>query len=292
MSFAYHLMGGGYRLGRFLGIDVRLNQTWFITAGIMLLMFAFQSGAGLAALPLAIAFVVALFASVLAHEYGHALAARSYGIPTRAITLHGLGGLAQIEAEPRRPSHEIVVASAGPAVSFMLAGAGFAATVLLSLVAAPLAELAIWFAWVNLLLGAFNLLPGMPLDGGRILRGILWARSGDRRAATLTAAAWGVRVGQGLMIFGVLGILGVTSFGGLPMLLVGLFVSQAAGAEKRRMEAQAAGTVGLDDLFGAWRRMASSARRPHPGPRHDGGDVEEVVRFPDGREVLIRKPKR
>lgn len=288
MSFAYHIMGGGRHIGRFLDIDIRLNRSWFLGAGVLLLLMASSlKTLGLLALPVAVVLVLLLYLSVLAHEYGHALAARHYGIPTTAITLHALGGLAQIASEPQRPKDEIVVAAAGPLVSFALALGGLMMAFPLEVVAPPIAVVAWWFGSMNALLGVFNLLPGMPLDGGRILRGILWARKGDRDAASLTASSWGVRVGQGLMVVGVLGALGLLPLGGFSMALIGYFVYSAASSEKRRLESKQRGRPDLGSLF----RTFTTMTRGVPRTPYDD-DVEEVVRYPDGREVIIRKSRR
>ena len=282
MSLAFSTMGGGRKLGRFLGIDIRINPSWFVVAALLLIVYVSGASAmGWLAFPLAVLLITLLFGSVLAHEYGHALVARHYGIPTRAITLHGLGGLAQIEGEPRQPGHEIAIAAAGPAVSFALAGLAFLAWIATGALMPAVAPIAGWLAVINFFLGAFNLLPGLPLDGGRILRGVLWARRGDHRSATATAAHCGVRVGQGLMALGVAGLLGIVPFGGLSMILVGFVVYSAASSERLRSRATTFGPLG--DVFRAW-RAAGTAR-----PRDE--DVE-VVRFPDGREVLVRNPRR
>ena len=134
-----------------------------------------------------------LYASVVAHELSHSLVAKRFGLPVNRITLHILGGVSEIGEEPPTPRREFAVAAAGPALSLVVGGVAYALyqalepyTVVWVLVQA--------LAYANLLVGVFNLLPGLPLDGGRILRAIVWAVTGNPIAATRVAA----RAGQGL----------------------------------------------------------------------------------------------
>ena len=183
-----------YRLCEIFGIPLYID----ITFAVLLIMFVGSMnnfGFGLtAALLLAI--------SVVLHELGHALTARAFGYQTRDITISLLGGCASLIALPRRASQELLTAIAGPAVSFILSGIGFAGLYLI-----PFESVWAWFcfyylAWMNLWLGGFNLLPGFPLDGGRIFRSTLRAFL-TREKATLVAM-W---VGRGVAI-----ILGLTGF--------------------------------------------------------------------------------
>ena len=158
---------------------------------------------------LAVAFVIGLYASIVAHEYGHALTARRFGIQTIAITLHFFGGVAKITSEPRTPKQELLIAIAGPAVSLALAAlAALAFGVLVVLqpagVSGAVAGFLVHLALMNLILGVFNLLPGYPMDGGRVLRALLWWRSGNHRRASYLAARGGEMVAYGLMGLGVI----------------------------------------------------------------------------------------
>src|SRR5918994_3376981 len=172
--------------------------------------------------------------SLLAHEVGHALVARRAGLRVRGITLWLLGGVAQLEDEPASPRDELRVAIVGPAISLALAGAFGVAAAALSVVGAPalLVVVAAWLALGNVALGVFNLLPAAPLDGGRVLRGLLWRRHGNRVRAAVTATRAGVWVGGGLVAYGLLGALTGWGFGSLWTALVGWFLVAAARQER------------------------------------------------------------
>src|SRR5215510_13366939 len=143
-----------WRIGALLGFPVEVNLSFLLLLGVVLLWMG-----GLAGL-----FVVGVaFGSVLLHELGHALVARELGVPVMGIELHFFGGAAKMIGEPRKASHEIAIAAAGPAVSLVLAGAGLGLGVALH---APLLGM---FGWINAIIAAFNLIPALPMDGGRIL---------------------------------------------------------------------------------------------------------------------------
>ena len=172
--------------------------------------------------------------SLLAHEIGHALVARRAGLRVRGITLWLLGGVAQLEDEPASPGDELRVAIVGPAVSLALAvGFGLAA-VALSVAGGPaLAGVVVaWLALANAVLAVFNLLPAAPLDGGRVLRGLLWRRHGNRVRASVTASRAGVWVGSGLIGYGLLGALTGWGIGTLWTALIGWFLVTAARQER------------------------------------------------------------
>ena len=172
-----------------------------------------------------------LFVCVLLHELGHALTARRCGIPVAGIVLFIFGGVAQLAREPRRPAVELAVTLAGPLVSVLLAAACFwlAAAIPIrshwQLVAAAIAR---YLAVINTGILLFNLLPGLPLDGGRILRAALWGWTGDLRAATRIASLIGTLLGFGLMGLGILVLLRGAWVGGAWYLILGRFLRQAA----------------------------------------------------------------
>jgi len=139
----------------------------------------------------AAAFVVLLYVSVLVHELSHSLVARGYGLPVRRILLYPLGGFSEIEREPPTPGREFLVSAAGPALSLALAAAGFGLMHVVSRDSIPGAL--VWqLGWANLIVGLFNLLPGLPLDGGRMLRAVIWKLTGRQSTGTI-AAAWAGR---------------------------------------------------------------------------------------------------
>ncbi|MEM7307961.1 MAG: site-2 protease family protein [Planctomycetota bacterium] len=217
--------GWTLRLGRFLGIDVFVHVTLLLLLGVLAAVQLVGGGP-----PAAAAWTVlslgAVFSFVLLHEYGHALAARRYGIATRDITLLPIGGVAQLERMPERPREELVVALAGPAVNLalaLLAAVGLAATLVPGVPAVAALRGALAFALLsNGLLFAFNLLPALPMDGGRVLRALLAMRLGSLRATELAA-----RVGR---LFAVgLGVIGL--FANPVLILIAAFVWFGAAQE-------------------------------------------------------------
>jgi Zn-dependent protease len=207
-------MRWSFPIGSLFGIPVRVHAA----LAVLLLFVAIIAPPQLNPIQLVMTAVL-IFGSILSHELGHALVARRHGIETRTIVLHPLGGAAVLSDRPSTPKAEFQIAGAGPLVSFLLSGVGF-----LGFAATGL-EFFEHLAWPNLLIGAFNLLPAFPLDGGRMLRAGLETRLGSERATRW--AAWIGRVlATGLFIAGI----ALTQ----PMLaLVGAFVFLAGTAEER-----------------------------------------------------------
>jgi len=217
------------KLGKIAGIDVYLHWTFFLLLGLVFFSDLGQ-GTGVPAAIQAVLFVLALFACIVLHELGHALAARRYGIPTRDITLLPIGGVARLERMPRDPKQELWVAVAGPLVNVAIA---ICLVVTLSVirfgrigVLAPISG----FLWplllMNLFLVAFNMLPAFPMDGGRVLRALLACKLEYVRATRIAA-----RIGQAMaLLFIAAGAFGyMTGFKALsapqPMLvLIGAFI--------------------------------------------------------------------
>jgi Zn-dependent protease/CBS domain-containing protein len=174
---------------------VYISPYWFIVAGVFILIYANDLAAtlqGATRFVVAAAFVILLYVSVLIHELSHCVVARGYGLPVRRILLYPLGGFSEIEREPQTPGREFLVSAAGPALSLVLAAAGYG----LMRVVPPgtiAGTLVSQLRWANLVVGIFNLLPGLPLDGGRMLRAVIWKLTG-RPATSTIAAAWAGRV--------------------------------------------------------------------------------------------------
>jgi Zn-dependent protease/predicted transcriptional regulator len=236
----------GVRVGRVAGVEIRLHWTWllaavFITISLSGGVFPSQVGglSGGAYLVMGLVTAALFFVSLLLHELGHALEARRQGIPTGEITLWMLGGVARSAGPFPSAGAEARVALAGPAVSAALAAALLGAGNIGVLPTATGAVLE-WLGWTNALLLAFNMIPALPLDGGRVLRAALWRLSGSLLRATRVAA----RVSQGLAValicLGALSLLIAAAFGGLWLVFIGWFVFSAAAAEHRGAEAQAA----------------------------------------------------
>jgi Zn-dependent protease len=187
--------GPGIVIARLFGIPVYISPYWFVIAGVFILVYANELAATLhgdTRFIVAAAFVVLLYASVLIHELSHCVVARGYGLPVRRILLYPLGGFSEIEREPQTPGREFLVSAAGPALSLVLAAAGFGLmhVVPTDTIAGTLVS---QLRWANLVVGLFNLLPGLPLDGGRMLRAVIWKLTG-RPATSTIAAAWAGRV--------------------------------------------------------------------------------------------------
>jgi Zn-dependent protease/predicted transcriptional regulator len=219
-------MGWSIRIARILGIDVKIHVTFFLL--LAWVAFAYYAQGGAEAAVDGVTFIVALFACVLLHEFGHALMARVFGIPTPDITLLPIGGVARLQRMPDQPLQEILVALAGPAVNVVIAIILF--VVLdqrgdlsqIEKFASPEVGLLPKLAVVNVWLVLFNMLPAFPMDGGRVLRAVL-ALFMSYATATQIAA----RVGQGMaFLFGLAGL-----FGNPMLLFIALFVYLAAAQE-------------------------------------------------------------
>jgi Zn-dependent protease len=220
-------MNYSWKLGRLCNIEIYLHWS-FLIVPIWVVLTSLATGVGWESAGAMIVFVSAVFACVLSHELGHAIAARRYGIATRDITLLPIGGLARLDDIPRQPRQELAIALAGPAVNVAIAGV-IGLAVLIGVVLpgrlAMMPSVSAFFvnlALANFALAVFNLLPAFPMDGGRVLRALL-AMLISYRGATRIAAA----VGQVLAVC--LAIVGL--FGNWNLLLVGLFVFVAARSE-------------------------------------------------------------
>jgi Zn-dependent protease len=234
-------MTASLRLGRIAGIPVGANWSVLLIAALFAWSLAGSILPGLvpglapSTYWLAAVAATGLFlGSLLAHEVGHALVARRSGLRVRGITLWLLGGVAQLEDEPASPGDDLRVAIVGPAISLGLAvGFGVAAAAL-GLLGAPSLAVAVlgWLAVGNVALALFNLIPAAPLDGGRVLRALLWRRHGNRARAAVTAATAGQVTGGVLIGYGLLGVLTGWGIGTPWTVLVGWFLVAAARQER------------------------------------------------------------
>lgn len=227
-------MRSSWRIGRILGIEIRIDSSWIVI--FLLFSYVLAGSYYPRSLPgaslslhwlLGIATSVLLFASVLVHELAHSIVAIHNGEKVKNITLFLLGGVAQISEEPKEPFKEFRMAIVGPLASFVLAVVFFAVSVVIRGASAPGAAVAAYLAVINLSLGVFNMLPGFPMDGGRVLRSIVWKLTGDLRKATRVASVSGQAFAFLLIVFGVLRILR-GDFGGLWFILIGWFLHNAA----------------------------------------------------------------
>jgi Zn-dependent protease len=220
-------------LGRVLGIPVRLDLSWFAgLAALVVLSRELWAPAvdGTAAVGLSLVFALAFFASVLAHELGHAVVARAVGVPTAEIRLFVFGGVARITGEPADPGGEALVAMAGPLVSVVLAGLLDLASRTLT---GPAGDLLALLSLGNLVVAGFNLLPGFPLDGGRVARALVWRLTGRRLLATRVTALAGRALAAALILGGAGASLWRQTPRWLPQVVLGLFLWQAATQGER-----------------------------------------------------------
>jgi Zn-dependent protease len=226
-------------LGRWAGIPVRMHWSVLIVCALLAQVMAtvvLPRGYDARTRWIAGAVVAILFmTTLLAHELAHAVVARHYGIRVRQITLWLLGGMTEFDEDAPSAKAELLVAAAGPLASLASAAVfAAAATVANGWHLLPVAVAGMgWLAAANVLLAAVNLLPGAPLDGGRVLRAVLWGRSGDRVRATVTAARAGSALGIGFMAWGALEVFG-GSLSGLWLVLLGWFLYEMALAEQRQ----------------------------------------------------------
>jgi Zn-dependent protease len=229
------------RFGRVAGIPIGAHWSVLVVAALVTFTLATSvlpelvGGIGLIAALAAAAFGAATFlASIALHELGHALVARREGVATEGITLWMLGGVARLRSEPSTPGAALRIAVAGPAVSLALAvgSAGAAMAAATVGVGDALVAVGVWLAMLNIMLAVFNMIPALPLDGGRVLQALLWRRRGDDLAATITAAGFG-RAFAALLVLGGFVQLVVGYGNGLWTMALGWFIASAAAAERR-----------------------------------------------------------
>src|SRR5919202_119723 len=221
-------MNGSIRVGNLFGIPFYVNPSWFLVLALVTFdlvdLFAGLGGV----LPWFLALVVALllFASVLAHELGHSFVAIRQGIEVKSITLFLFGGLASLDRESKTPAEAFWIAIAGPAVSLLLF-ALFTAIGVGSGISGPLAALVSLLAYINLILALFNLIPGLPLDGGNILKSLVWKVTGNPYKGVIFASRVGQFLGWLAIVLGLLSIVGISNIGSFWTQLIGLTAEDA-----------------------------------------------------------------
>jgi Zn-dependent protease/CBS domain-containing protein len=235
-------MGSGFNLGKIFGIQFRLHYTWFfifllITVSLSWQVFpVFYPGwSQLLYWSVGIATSLLFFASVLAHEMAHSLVGRANGIPIKSITLFIFGGMAQMTREATRAGAEFKMAAAGPACSLAIGGIFALVWFLTQDIMEPLSAMAFYLAQINVLLAAFNLIPGFPLDGGRIFRSLMWRFSGNYQRSTRIATRVGQGVAYSFMLGGILLMVLLHEWlGGLWIIFIGWFLQNAASTSYRQ----------------------------------------------------------
>lgn len=280
-------MKSSFTLGRVLGIPLRLHYTWFFVFVLItawLVAYLPMPGPYILwhRIVLGVAASLLVFVSITAHELAHSLVAVKNGMPVKGITLFVFGGVSQIAKEASRPSTEILVAIVGPLASVAISSIFLGISFLLS---DPLATVAQWLAYINGLMAIFNLIPGFPLDGGRVLRAVVWLRTGDymrgTRIATLSGRVIGyVFVGGGIIFMFVTG----EWIGGLWLAFIGWFLETAATISYRQASFHDAlrGSTVRDIMIQARRSLLPVASREFT--------LEHLVQdyiLPTGRRSLM-----
>ncbi len=251
-------MGSTIRLGKIAGIDIGIHYSWFFILALVTWSLAsafFPSlnpqWSGVLRWGLALNSAILLFVSVLIHELAHSLVAKSRGFPVEGITLFILGGVSSLRAEARQARDEFIISAVGPATSFVLFGIFLLLLIAVGgeiLAPTPMARVAesvspleavlgyLWF--INLLLAFFNMLPAFPLDGGRVLRSIIWGTTGNFAKATRIAARGGQLIGLFMIVWGIVQVIFQGNLGGLWFALIGWFLQSSAGTSLREMEVE------------------------------------------------------
>jgi Zn-dependent protease/predicted transcriptional regulator len=238
------MFGKKIHLFTLLGFKVDIDLTWLVLAVLIVwslakgLFPAYYKGFSDATYWwMGVAGAVGLFVSIVFHEFCHSLVARHYGLPIKGITLFIFGGVAEMSDEPENPKVEFLMAIMGP-VSSVILGLAFGAIAFAGRKAiwpGPVTGVLAYLAWINLILAGFNLLPAFPLDGGRVLRSILWKIKGNLRWATHVAAALGSGIGLILIILGIMTFIMGGFIGGMWYFLIGMFIRWASQSSYRQL---------------------------------------------------------
>ena len=238
------MFGKRIKLFKLLGFQVSVDPSWIIIAILIawslstgLFPFRYKNLSTQTYWFMGIVGALGLFLSIIAHEFSHSIVARKYGMPMKGITLFIFGGVAEMGDEPPSPRAEFMMAIVGPLSSIAIAVIfyGIYRAGLGGVFAEPVIGVVGYLSWINGVLAAFNLVPAFPLDGGRVLRSIIWRIKGDLRKATRICAHVGSGFGILLIVFGVFSILKGNFVGGMWWFLIGMFVQGAAKASYRQL---------------------------------------------------------
>ncbi len=283
------MFGRSFKVARIAGIDIEIHPSWLLILGLVAYTLSssvfpdlYEHWSTAAYWIVGTTSAVLLFVTVLVHELAHAVVAVRRGVPVPKITLFIFGGVSSLGRQPKTAGEEFAIAAAGPATSLAIAALTFALSILLG--GNEKAEgMLSYLSIVNLLLAAFNILPGFPLDGGRVLRSIVWKRTKSFRKATKVAAGVGELFGYGMMFGGVFLLLAGYALNGLWMMFIGWFLTGAA-----RNEAQ--GTQ-IDAILGRLRaRDVMREEYPVASPADSLQGVVDNHMLHDGaRSVVISR---
>ena len=238
-------MKPSFRLGRIAGVEIGIHYTWLFAFALIAWSLAegffpgYFPGWSIGAYWLTGAVAaVFLFLSVLVHELAHSFVAKAKGLPVQGITLFIFGGVSNIGGEAAKAKDEFVIAIVGPLTSLVLSGLSWVLYRVLPGQDGPLVAILSYLSLINLMLAGFNLLPGFPLDGGRVLRSILWGTTGSLTKATRIAASVGQAFGWLLIAWGVYQVLGGNYLSGLWIAFIGWFLNSAADSSRREVMLQ------------------------------------------------------
>lgn len=236
-------MGNSFRIGRVFGIDIEIHPSWLLILGFVAWSLSegffpdtYEHWTRFAYWAVGVASAVLLFVTVLIHELAHALVARRRGLPVPRITLFIFGGVSHMSRQPATAGEEFQIAAAGPAMSIVIAIVTGAVALLVRDSNEKAEAIFFYLAFVNVALAIFNILPGFPLDGGRVLRSIAWKRTGSFRRATKIAAGVGEIFGYGLIAVGFVLLLSGAVLDGIWLAFIGWFLLGAARGENAGMQ--------------------------------------------------------
>ena len=299
-------MESSFKLGRIGGIEIGIHYTWLFAFALVSWSLAagffpsnFPGWATSTYWIVGVITALALFASVLVHELSHSFVALARGRGVHSITLFIFGGVSNLTSEAENPKDEFLISVVGPLTSFAIAAACWVLLQVLPLGGSPLEAILDYLAAINVMLGVFNLVPGFPLDGGRVLRSLIWAATGSLRRATEIASYVGQGVGFLLIFAGVSQVLGGNFLGGLWIGFIGWFLNSAAESTRQQQVLQE-GLRGarVADVMNPQPPIASPAMSVHEfvfdhvirqGQRAllvvDGGRLVGLVSITDARKI-------
>ncbi len=234
-------MGNSFQIGKIFGISIRIDYTWFVVFALLSLSLGghhfpqyYPGWSPVLYWFMGIITALAVFSSVLVHELAHSLVSRARGVPVRNITLFIFGGVSQLSDEPKSPGGEFWMALAGPATSIGIGAIARVLYLVTGSASTPLAAFAELLAYINVGVAIFNLVPGFPLDGGRIFRAIIWKITGNLRKATHVASIVGRIIAYLLILLGVWRVLSGDMFG-IWIAFIGWFLEKAASSSYRQL---------------------------------------------------------
>jgi len=281
------MMRGNISLGRVFGIPLRLHYTWFIIFALVtysLVLYPFEQPYPIEQrIILGILTSLLFFASIITHELAHSILAIRNNIAVKEITLFVFGGVSQITKEATSPRAELLIAIVGPLTSLALAGIFYGLHLLLAGTQQILAaSLMWWLAWINVFLAVFNLIPGFPLDGGRIFRALVWQITHDYHRATRIATKVGQGIAYALMAVGIASIFAplLSWFNGLLLIFIGWFLRDAARASYQQVLLR-------DALIGITARQVTDYDCPLIPPHLNLMELAQQYILPTGRSCFL-----